>query len=73
MGKWDVRANGDPDSEVIVTVKSYPDDGFVSLYMPSPDPVVMTPRKLEEIRLAEGAAIADAQAARHSEGSHVDV
>lgn len=67
MGTWIVKTNGDPDDDPLVTIGN--SNGAVTLHMPSPDPVVVTTRKVEEIRWAMAAAIADAQAG----SSDVDV
>lgn len=72
MGTWIIKKNGDPDDEPLITITSYSNDGTVSLHMPSQDPVVVTTRKVEEIRWAAGAAIADAQS-DPSSASQVDV
>lgn len=62
MRTWIVKANGDPDAAPLMIIRSYPNDGTISLGMPLSDPVVVTTRKVEEIRLALAAAIGDAQA-----------
>lgn len=72
MRTWIVQANGDPSDPPLMTIKSYPNDRSVSVHMPTQDPVGLTTRKVEEIRWALGAAIADAQAGP-SESSTVDV
>lgn len=61
MPMWAVKTNGDPDDEPLFVVEANA-DGTCSLHMPSPDPVVVTTRKLEEIRFAVGAAISIANA-----------
>jgi hypothetical protein len=61
MGTWIVKTNGEPNEEPIITIKSNP-DGTVSLRMPTTEDVVVTARKVDEIRWALGAAIADAHA-----------
>lgn len=71
MGKWIVKTNGDPDDAPLMTISN--SNGAVSLHMPSPDPVVVTTRKAEEIRWAMAAAIAAAQAGPAAGASHVDV
>ena len=56
MGRWPVTDGPDSDDPLFVA-ESVP--GGVSLHIPSPDPVVVTRAKAEEIRLAIGAAIGE--------------
>lgn len=62
MGTWHVKSNGDPDDPPLfsITVEL---DKTITLHIPSPDPVNVTARKVEEIRFALGAAAAEASQA----------
>lgn len=60
MGIWIVKTNGDPDDEGLIEIRNV--GAGVSLHMPSPDPIVVTTRKVEEIRWAMAAALGEAQA-----------
>jgi hypothetical protein len=68
MATWTVLTNDGDDDGLLASVQSNA-DGTVSLHVPSPDPVVLTTTKAEEIRLAMGAAIGDARAQAGPQGS----
>lgn len=57
MGKYPIHDGADVDAP-LVEFESL-GNGTISLHIPSPDPVIVTVRKAEEIRLALGAAISD--------------
>ena len=71
MGTWIVKTNGNPDDEPLFIISNV--DGGVSLHMPSPEPVVVTTRKLEEIRWATGAALTDTRPDPELGTTNVDV
>lgn len=58
MGKRYAVVDG-PDADGPLFEVEPLDDGTLRLHIPSPDPVIVSRRKAEEIRLALGAAIGD--------------
>lgn len=62
MGEWTVSSSNEDPDHLLMTIRSHPDGGTISLHMPDPEAHVVSVHTVERLRRALGAAIADAQA-----------
>jgi hypothetical protein len=56
MGKWVVKDGNGQDPVLVVETIA---DGRISIEIPFPGPIVVTPEKAQQLRLIIGAAIVD--------------